>query len=281
MPHPNEIAVLLDEMRTEQRLLNSACFQPNTGLEAIDPKVFMNALKALGERSKKVLKFVMNMRAVTVEYIPAHECKLNAKVLKVPFTQTGRNVVFQPEGFSGQIAEFLDFLKENEKDMLDVQKALNDANKVFAEYISNPEDLNRMDVKRVPQLEKISDIPSQFGEFFEGADGVDRVEMDAIYGSYADFGSASITLDAVTKKFRSVELKKVKGSINDLYETIDILMKGVERGTWTINKTVAKSIGGLIYNLADWCAVYSLYLSKLVAVSNSHRDTAKKLNGFF
>ena len=278
MQYQREIEELLRDMAIDRRLLDSACFQSEAANELIDGKVFLNALKAIGGKSRKLLKFIMAQRSVTVEYVPQTECHLDKRVLQKPYTRVGRNVIFMPETFQGSISEFLDFLQANMKDMMAVHDALRDANRVFSEYITNPKDLNKMDTKRVPQLERMTTLPKEFAEWFGGAEGVDRAEMDSLYSSYADFGSSSTSIDTITKKFQDVELKLVKRAINDLYETIDIITNKITKDGVEVSKKVAQSIGNLIYNLADWTAMYSLYISKVVAVSKSHRDSAKRLN---
>ena len=281
MEYINEIRELLTEAKLEVSILGSATQQYEAGLELIDAKVFLSVLRNIGDKSHKVLQFIANQRNVTVGFITEQEFHLSRSVLAEPYSKVGANLVYQPLNFSGNINDFADFLKENKKDMLMTRKALADANVVIAEYINNPKELGRIDVRRVPQLENIKELPAEFKEFFSGVDGVDRETMDVIYSSYSEFGSASQTISRLTKDMQDVDLKSIKRTVNDLYETIDVLMDIITKQNIQVSKPVAKGLGSLIYNLADWTAMYSLYISKLVSVSKSHKNTANKLNGFF
>lgn len=277
----NQFEEVLDDIRVirlEYKGIELACSVTPAGLEMLDARTFLGALKRIGERSRKVLAFLMNQRNVTVQYIPTTECALNRSVLKHPYTKVGPNVIYIPISFEGQISEFLDFLRDNERDMVNLQKSLEQANTVFSQYIAKPEELGKLDPKLIPKLDRVGNLTREFGEWFGGADGNDRARFEDVYQSYADFASASDSIERLTKTFQEVDIKSIRNSVNDLYDTIDILMKRITEGDVNVSKPVAQSIGGLIYSMADWVAVYSIYISKLVAVGKSHKATAKKLN---
>ena len=60
-----------------------------------------------------------------------------------------------------------------------------------------------------------------------------------------------------------------------------MIHKRIDQGEVEVSKPTAKAMGDLIYKLADWVAIYGLYLTKLSSSANAHKDTTEKLNGFF
>lgn len=271
----------LGELKLELTILESFCIQSSAGLEAIDPKTFLQHLRKLTERSTFIVKHILNERNVQIEFTPAHTFSLDKRVLKTPFTRTGRNTVYVPMGFEGMVSEFMDFLYTNREGMLQTEQALIDANTVFAEYVHNPELLSKLDPRRVPSLEKAGDLPKEFGEFFGGMEGADRAALEDVYKSYSDFAYTSQMIEKLTKEFMNIKLDDVKSRIDDFFQTLDLITSKLDKGETEVTKPTAKAIGNLIYHMADWVAIYSLYLTKLYSVIKSHNDSAKKLNGFF
>lgn len=271
----------LGELKHDLAILESFCIQTSAGLEAIDPKTFLNHLRKLTERSTLIVKHILNERNVQIEFTPAHTFTLDKRVLKTPFTKVGRNSVYVPLGFEGSISDFLEFLFANREGMLQTEQALIDANTVFAEYVQSPELLSKLDPRRVPVLEKLDNLPKEFAEFFNGVEGADRLAFEDAYKSYGDFSKASQLIEKLTKDFMNIKLNDVKGRVEDFYQTLELITAKLDKGETEVTKPTAKAIGNLIYHMADWVAVYSLYLTKLFSVVKSHHDTTKKLNGFF
>lgn len=271
----------LKGLKLDLSLLESHCLQTEAGLEAIDPKIFLSQLQKLTSNSTKLVKYILSTRDVTIKYIPSVTFNLNKQVLKTPYATSARNVLFIPISFVGHISTFAEFLTSYKTMMLTTNQALVDANKVFSEYIVEPKNLSKLDPKRVPSLEKVKSLPKEFGEFFTGKDGNDRAVMEEIYQSYSNFNLASETISKLTETFNNVKLSDIKKNIDSFYETLSLINSKLVSGETMISKPTAKAIGGLIYNIADWVSLYSLYLTKLNALSIAHHDNTKKLNSFF
>lgn len=268
----------LAELRLEQQLLNSFCLQTEVGIEAIDPKSFLKQLKRMTEKSSYLVKKILGTADVQIEAVPKRDFALTSNVLKKPFTIVGDNVVYIPVGFVGQLSEFIKFLFENKDNMKRTNTVLNDANGIFSLYLSKPNELMNVDAKSIPNMVGVDKLPNEFREFFLGQEGNDRAPMHEVYKSYSDYNVVSEYLEKLTRFFSKVSLDEVNQSVDDFFETLNMLTTYIDEGTAEVSKQTAKAIGDLIYRLADWVAIYSLYLTKLISVTNAHRDTAEKLN---
>lgn len=273
------ISKQLKELQLEKAILDSNCIQTSAGLEAIDPKAFLKHLLKLTEKSGALVKFILNNKDVTIDYININDFKLDPKVLATPYTRSSNNIVFIPPGLVKLQSEFCEFLIANKKAMLETDSVLLDANTIFSEYTSKPEDLMKIDIKRIPQLENIGELPKEFGKFFSGSSDSDRMIMSSVYRSYTDYNLVSEQLSNLTKEFSNISLKDIKVRVDDVFSTLDYISDQIESKNIDVAKPTAKALGGLIYNLADWVATYSLYLTKLSSASIAHQDTTKKLNG--
>lgn len=271
----------MKSLRLDLKILESYCIVTDAGLEAIDPKVFMQGLSKLTTRSRAVLRYVLNKGNVTIEKKDPKAFALSKKVLKTPYIKTGRNVIYVPLNFNGLAISLVELLNEQKDSMLLTDKALLDANAIFAGYINNPQDLNKLDVRTVPKLDSIKDTTKTLSNLFNGEDGKDQLTMADVYRSYSEFNTVSTNLVKLSDTFNKVDLKAVEQRVDEFYETLDIIYKKLDDEQLAVSKPVAKSIGNLIYNLADWTALYAMYITKLEAFIHSHEASSKKLNSFF
>ncbi|AFI55347.1 hypothetical protein TSMG0064 [Halocynthia phage JM-2012] len=272
------LAKQLHELKHEQEILNSFCYQGEVGIEAINPKSFLRQLKRMSDKSSALVDKLLSRSEVAIEYTGKSVYALDSKVLKSPFTTTSSNIIYVPVGFTGKMNDFVEFLFAHQDDMFRTGSVLNTANGIFSQYASKPDDLMKVDAKSIPELQTLKEIPSQFHDFFVGQEGNDRAVMLDVYRSYGDFNNVTEYLEKLTKKFSNIKLSEIRKSVNDFYETLDYITTQIDDGNVEVSKQTAKKIGSLIYNLADWVAVYSLYLTKLLSVVNAHKDSAEKLN---
>lgn len=268
-------------LRLDLKILESYCITTEAGLEAIDPKVFMQGLNKLTARSRAVLHYVLNKGNVTIERKELKSFVLSKKVLKTPYIKTSRNIIYVPLNFNNLAIKLVELFNEQKDSMLLTDKALIDANAIFAGYINSPQDLNKLDVRTVPKLETITEVSKSLGELFNGEDGKDQLPMADVYRSYSEFNAVSDNLVKLSDAFNTVDLKGLEQRVDEFYETLDIIYKKLDDEQLSVSKPVAKSIGNLIYNLADWTALYAMYITKLDALIRSHEASGKKLNSFF
>ena len=278
--HSMNIDLKMKELAHDHAILTSFCTQTSAGLEAIDSKSFIRHLRKLTQKCESIIRHILTNGTVSIELTSRDTFSLKKDVLKKPFTIVGKNTIYIPMGFEGKLSGFIGLLEDHKDNMLLTQQALTDANIVFSEYASKPEELMKLDPKRVPVLESVSDIPLEFGKYFRGETGSDRAEMMVVYNSYSDYNVVSDGLVSLSVVFANVDLKDISASVDDFYETLDIITKRIGTDT-SVSKPTARAIGDLIYKLADWVALYSLYLTKLSSSIHAHKDTTKKLNGFF
>lgn len=267
------------EMTLALKLLDSNCLLTEVGNEAIDPKVFLLHLRKITEKSTIIVKKLLENSNVAIEYTPKSNYALNQKVLKTPFLKACRNTIYVPLNFKGTMSEFTKLMKMHKKDILHTQQCLLDANAVFSQYLTNPSLLAKLDPKSLPKLPSLKELPKDFAEFFKGKEGVDMLVMEEVYLSYNDFNTVTEDLESLSKDLQNIQLKEIKKKVDDFYDTLDMLMSKLDNGEISVSKPVAKSMGELIYQMADWMAIFSLYITKMAATTRSHQDTAEKLNG--
>lgn len=264
----------LEQLRADlDSALESLLYATNNygvGNESISPKTFIELLNKLTVRSKAVLTYLTEHDPVEVVESKTNDYDLGNSSKVVNWIDMGKTRGFKAEGCSVSNADLSEFLLTLTDDMLNCQTALVAANALFSDYIANPSALNKFTGDSIPKLDRVKDTLKEFGNYFNGKEGLDRNLLSELYPSYRGFHVVSSQLVKLTSKFNAVRTHDLKSKMDDLDETLDILIKTIRDNQ--IGKDAAQRIGVTVYNLADWTALYSMYLAKLVSLERAHRD---------
>lgn len=274
-----QIQTILSGIKVDQELVTIQ--MSKAGTEAISIKSLRGHIQDMTSKSRELLLFLSNLTGAKVTELYPLDYRLNKDVLNGRYALVADKVVYKPVGFSGEILEFLTYLDSKSETMIECQDSVRAAKRIFASYINNPAELTKVTTGKLPALVKTKDMLEEMSEFFEGKEGLDREGFGVLYRRFADFNKSTDVLIDLSKKFKDASVTKMKTEADELYEILDRLDKVIDEEAIRLSPSAAKAIAAVIYNIADWLGVYSLFITKLIAVAHSHRDTAQKLNSLF
>lgn len=271
---------LLKSIKLEHDLLAIACAPTpdHVGLELISSKVFVNHIKEMVIKSTDLVKKLKGLNDVRIELLTPSDISLNKSVTRYPFSKVSKNELYKPEGFKGYMGDLANLLLINSEKLFDIPQLLEDANRAFSEYVMEPKGLAKFDSTVLPVPPDMSKFVNRLSDLFKGKEGIGTDLMSNLYRSFGNCVDVTQSVYSLTSKFNGFSTEVIRGRMGVLYETLSNLIVIMQKENITVSKSVAKKLGNLVYKLADHIAIYSLYLTKLHALANSHKRNCDKLN---
>lgn len=265
-----ELKQLRKELDGARDALLRATDNYGVGNESISPTTFISLLKDLTAKSKRVINYLTDHEPVEVVKSGEENYDIGTASKIVNWVDMSKTIGFKVVGSSSGNYDLAEFLLSLVDEMHDCETALKAANTVFSGYVTTPEKLEKFSGDSVPTLAKVKDTLKEFGEHFKGQEGLDRNLLKELYPSYKGFSETSKWLVKLTTEFDTVKTVNIKTQMDTLDDTLDKLITTARNNK--LGKDAAKKIGTTLYNLADWVALYSLFLAKLVSLEKAHRD---------
>lgn len=275
IPDPSYLNGLLEEREAAYKQLHYHTQSLGGGLQSISPSLFLDTLSGLVAKTQGILDYLLNNNPTEVVTTNIKDYVDPKAVAGVKWSRMDEVVGFKPGGLSSRIDQFVEFLTGNSDDMAGCQTALRAANKTFSGYISDPASLNKFDGIGVPTITSLDELVKSFGNYFTDRQGIDRNAMSSLYPNLNEYHQASQRLAILTKTFGSVTTADIKKDMDRLNETLGYLREAIKSNP--ISKNVALDIGNIVYTLADWVALFSIFVTRLVSTNKAHLDNGKVL----
>ena len=268
----------LQELETLRFQISIASTEAQAGNEALTAKHLKSHISALYRKSKEVYATFSEYVGLDVERITANQVDLHTKVLKSKYANISNKIVYKPLAFTGDILAFTELLTKTSGEAKKVHESINASIVLFSGFLTNVEELTKVNATKLPPVVNVEDELKSFKLFFGGAEGVDRDTLGNLYRNLRDYRAASDNIIDLSKDFKGHNVKTLRVEADKLYAIMGHLEKELDAKNVKLSPAAANSIGNCLYSTSETLAFYSLYITKLIAVSQSQRDTADKLN---
>jgi len=240
------------------------------GNESISPQTFVSVLTTLNQRSRAVINKLLDDNPVHVKARRLEEYDLGDSGDLVNWMDMGKTHGFKVVGSSSSNYELAEFLLSIKEDMTQCGIALKTANATLSGYIMNPDGLSKFSGVTAVNSDRIKTLLDEFKKHFDGTEGLDRHLLRELYPSYKGYNKTSSHIVSLTEEFDDAGIEDMKRQLDALDDTLKNLIETIK--AHSLGKEAAKRIGSTVYNLADWVAIYSMYLAKLISLEKAHRD---------
>lgn len=247
--------------------------------EAMSFGTMENYFSKVSSATKSILSTLKNESDFKVVSLSLGEVTLNKDVTEAGYLAIRGVEVYKPSAFTGDVLKFVRMLEKQSSNVLLLNKCLEDFELTLSRMVHNPEDLTKPCTGLTPiKLPKGNLIIDDFSDFFMGRSGMDVTKLSNIYPSLTSINKVSHTLLDLTQKFNGNDVKDIRTRGDALYRTLGYLEEQLEEDGLQMTSKWRKVIGEQLLVITEWLGIYSLFVTKLVSVSVSHRDTISKLN---
>lgn len=254
--------------------------QPNDlGNEAISFTTLRDHFSKVNKQALGILGYFTNTDEFKIVSLRARDLNINAHVRSAGYMALRGVEVYKPSAFVGNIDKFIMLLDSVAPDIQTLNSAITDFESTLARMVHEPDLLTKPNtgIKGI-KLPSGSKTLEKFGDFFMGKSGIDVTKLDKIYPNLSSMDHISDVLLRLTETFNGNDVATVRTCGDSLYKTLEYLEDELLEQGLEMTPKWRKSIGEELYRLTEWLGIYSLFITKLVAVSISHRDTVTKLN---
>lgn len=270
----------LENARELLAIAKSSSLADSVGNEAISYASIANQyikVKAIAKRITDGLAIKDDYKVVSISM---RDVTLSSNVTEAGYAAIRNIDVFKAVSFSGGTLAFLTMLDKLIPSIQNVDAMLIDLEANLGRFINSPEDLTKPCTKlkalKLPNADKVLD---EFSDYFLGKGGVDYTKVSKIYPNLKSISESSSLCISLTEEFNGNAVQTVLDRADTLSKTIQYLEDAMDDANLEMTKDWRKEIGNKLYMATTWMAIYSLYLTKLIAVTVAHRDTVQKLNG--
>lgn len=249
------------------------------GAEALSFAAMRTHFSKLNVYSKNILGFIDPKNDFAVVSLSSRELTLKRKVIDTGYVAIRPVKVFKPSGFVGSVHTFVTLLEKLAPEIIALDKSILAFETALAKIV-NENDLVTKPLVGLPKssLKDGTDTLKEFGDFFQGKSGIDTAEVGKLYGNMRSLIDTSDLLINLTEQFNGSDVKSLVTRANSLYTTLEYLEEGLEQDGLVMTDKWRHAIGQELYRITEWLGIYSLFITKLVAISVSHKDTVTKLN---
>lgn len=276
----NEILELIDELKAHG-LETGLRVSPETqvGTEMISFQALRTHFEKANNIALKVLGYFANPEDYRIVSLSLRDITLNKNLVNDGYIALKDIEVFKASGFIGNVRPFVGLLEKNTEQVKSINPGLVLFEKTLGEFVMNPETLSKtftgLHGSKLPSGTKFLD---ELRDYFVGKSGIDTAPLKALYRNLGEVIDSGKILLELTQKFNSENVRDIKDRGDNLYRTLDYMEDALADKNLEMSDDWRKAIGKELYTITEWLAIYSLYLTKLIAVSVAHRDSVLKLN---
>lgn len=251
----------------------------NVGTEAISFAVLRTHFDKVNDVARKLLGNIKVEEDNRIVSLSLKEITLKREILDAGYITLAPVEVYKPGAFTGNVHDFVQMMDKLHPSILTLTETLTQFEATLAKFIHEPELLTKpcTGLKRV-KLDNGRKTLDSFSDFFMGRSGIDKTAMGNLYGNMRQVVDTGTDLLKLTEKFNGTDIKDVRTRGDALYTTLSYVEDELSHRGLEMTDKWRKAIGNELYRVTEWLGIYSLFISKLIAVSVSHRDTVTKLN---
>lgn len=224
-------------------------------------------------------------------YTDTTDFKKNFDVLKnrtnnVAFTAYAKTLVMVPEGFNGNLVEYLAFLERSSPAIFsEAQELLAEYNTIIAAFISNKE--SKISLKdHTAFFERVeatrSKINDELNTFFTGkaADSnKTRIYLGTVINRFAELETAAGHARKLEVTYANQNLKAIADGTNRVVELLNILIRSTSStGVSKVSGPAAMNISKGAYTMGRFIEFISIYRFHTQLALKSYVTLVKQLN---
>lgn len=240
---------------------------------------FRNVIPNITDDLKAMALRLVETDTLTKEFITAnqHFSKLERKIPDASFVNYSKTIVSVPEGFSGNMLNYLKFLDSLSTEIFkEANSVLGDYNLVLSSFISNKQD--KISLKDHTTLfervkERREEILKNIKQFFPSTSVNSRKRFGDVVERFGELPEIMKVLEHLNRERKGHNLKEIANAVRESVEMLDIVIEEVKKnGVTNVSGNSAMNISQGAYELARFVELVAIYRNMVdIAVTSASR----------